>query len=369
MYKQHILPYVKNSVIEYKDYFHIGQRVFFGDNVLIRGDSVFIDEDTKFGCNVKIYSKKVLIGARTKFSHDTEIIAYEKLKIGNDCIIRSRAYFKARSIEIGHNFYSNDNPRSLVFGGGGSDSPTAHLKIGDRCVMHDSYINVCRPVTIGNDVGLSPSSAIITHGFWNSVIEGYPNKFAGVTIGNNCIVGYGAMILMGVELGDYVSVGAGAVVTKSFPKNTVIGGIPAKIIKQQPNYPKELTYVDKLNVMINILKEYALLLKDKVDKVAIHEGSRHFEIYIEYNKEKFIIVFSPSVHCPIPFKKEIILSFEDHKIYKGDFLINLSNYTWKGEENEITDDLRDFLRKQGIRIFSRRWFKSIQPKVKRELGL
>lgn len=51
-----------------------------------------------------------------------------------------------------------------------------------------------------------------------------------IIVGNNCWIGANAVILPGVHLGDNVIVAAGAVVTKSFPSNTIVGGIPAKKI-------------------------------------------------------------------------------------------------------------------------------------------
>jgi acetyltransferase-like isoleucine patch superfamily enzyme len=52
-----------------------------------------------------------------------------------------------------------------------------------------------------------------------------------VKIGKNCWIGNNATILSGVELGDNVTVGANSVVTKSFPSNVVIGGVPARVLK------------------------------------------------------------------------------------------------------------------------------------------
>lgn len=51
-----------------------------------------------------------------------------------------------------------------------------------------------------------------------------------IKIGNHCWLGANCTILPGVILGDNVIVAAGAVVTKSFPNNSVVGGVPAKII-------------------------------------------------------------------------------------------------------------------------------------------
>lgn len=58
-----------------------------------------------------------------------------------------------------------------------------------------------------------------------------------VVIGDNVWIGEGVVIMPGVSIGDNVIIGANAVVTHSFPKNVVIAGVPAKIIK----------YLDKNN--------------------------------------------------------------------------------------------------------------------------
>lgn len=52
-------------------------------------------------------------------------------------------------------------------------------------------------------------------------------------IGRNCFIAVGATILPGVKIGDEVIVGAGAVVTKEVPANCIVGGNPAKIIREK----------------------------------------------------------------------------------------------------------------------------------------
>lgn len=51
-----------------------------------------------------------------------------------------------------------------------------------------------------------------------------------IIIGDNCYISTGVTILGPVRIGDNVTIGAGAVVTKDIPDNTVVGGVPAKII-------------------------------------------------------------------------------------------------------------------------------------------
>jgi len=365
----------------------IKKNCTIGDNTEICTDDLFIDEGVKIEPDVVIKSKKVHFAKNVKialrtsvFSHDvyvdqdtridadTRIIAYEKLRIGKNSIIRRNARFKARNIEIGDFFYSDDNPTPLIIGGGGADRPTAQIKIGSRCVIHDSFINVCMPVEIGNNVGFSGGSTIITHGFWNSVIEGYSSEFAPVKIGNNVIIGYRAVILPGARIGDYCTIGAGAVVTKSFPSYCVIGGVPAKVIKTQPDYPKKLTFEDKIKIMEDLLKKYAELLEDKVDGVTLTKSDDALIIAGEYLSRKFQIIFSPSIRGK-PYDqslRNVFLTFESMPVSDKNFLINLSDYTYSGKDDEVTDDLRDFLRHYGIRVFSRQ-FRSIPPKLGREL--
>lgn len=63
------------------------------------------------------------------------------------------------------------------------------------------------------------------HAYW----AGWPFY---TDFGKNVWVGSNSTILQGVTIGDNAVVGAGAVVTKDVPANVVVGGVPAKIIKK-----------------------------------------------------------------------------------------------------------------------------------------
>ena len=105
-------------------------------------------------------------------------------------------------------------------------------------MQHNCHIGCIESVEIGKNVLLG-SKVYITDHFHGNItaddVDVPPQERTlsskPVRIGNNVWIGDNVTVLPGVSLGDNVIVGANAVVTHSFPANTVIAGCPAKIIK------------------------------------------------------------------------------------------------------------------------------------------
>ena len=109
-----------------------------------------------------------------------------------------------------------------------------NISLGEDCFINfNCTILDEAKVTIGDNAFLGPNVSIYTacHPLEPERRNQFIEWAEPVTIGNNVWIGGAATILPGVTLGDNVVVGAGSVVTKSFPSNVVIGGNPAKIIK------------------------------------------------------------------------------------------------------------------------------------------
>jgi len=119
------------------------------------------------------------------------------------------------------------------------------LEIGERsfinrnCTILDNHY-----VKIGSETLIAPNVQIITAGHPirsdERCVYPYPdqpgtmnfvNVAAPVTIGDNCWIGAGAIILPGVTIGDRTTIGAGAVVTKNIPSDCVAVGSPARVVK------------------------------------------------------------------------------------------------------------------------------------------
>ena len=99
------------------------------------------------------------------------------------------------------------------------------------CVLDVMKVEIGDHVLIGPNVQIYTATHPLDAKTRNSWLE-----FAKpVQIGNNVWIGGGAIICPGVSIGNGTVIGAGSVVTKSFPDNVVIGGNPAKIIKEIPN--------------------------------------------------------------------------------------------------------------------------------------
>jgi acetyltransferase-like isoleucine patch superfamily enzyme len=138
------------------------------------GRFVWIGDGTKIRCHEGV----VEIGAKTVMGQECTISAYQRVRIGNECVIADRAMF----IDFDH-----------------------------------GMVEVERPIRL--------------QGIYKRDVE----------VGNNVWIGYGACILRGVSVGDNAVIGTNSVVTKDVPANAVVGGIPARIIRMR-EAPRELRW-------------------------------------------------------------------------------------------------------------------------------
>lgn len=110
------------------------------------------------------------------------------------------------------------------------------LRLGDY-----SYINGGLFRAQGADITIGKRCAI---GHAVHMITNYGTRFYGkykgerikpIKIGNYVHIGYGAMIRGGVTIGDFAVIGMGSVVVKDVPPFSIVGGNPARVIKERPD--------------------------------------------------------------------------------------------------------------------------------------
>jgi len=140
------------------------------------GRFVWLGDGTKVRC----HEGRVEIGAKTVIGQECTISAYQRVRIGEQCVIADRAMF----IDFDH-----------------------------------GVVEVERPIRL--------------QGIYKRDVE----------VGSNVWIGYGACILRGVRVGDNAIVGTNSVVTKDIPANAVVAGIPARVIRMR-EAPERLRWPD-----------------------------------------------------------------------------------------------------------------------------
>lgn len=120
-----------------------------------------------------------------------------------------------------------------IYGRARIDMPEL-VSIGNNVSLNESTLIIARhdPVTIGDNVTISAAAIITSAGHdYKGDSPHARHDSQPVTIKNNVWIGANAVILPGVTIEEGAVIAASAVVTKNVPPNTVVGGIPAKLIK------------------------------------------------------------------------------------------------------------------------------------------
>ena len=117
------------------------------------------------------------------------------------------------------------------------------IKIGHRCSTMNTLFNTnSGTITIGDDTIFGYNCMIITgqHRFYNgkrarlqsdAPFNEVPDEGNDIKIGSGCFICSFVVIVKGVTIGDNVIIGSGAVVTKNIPSNCFAAGNPAAVIK------------------------------------------------------------------------------------------------------------------------------------------
>lgn len=124
------------------------------------------------------------------------------------------------------------------------------LTMGRECLVSwGCYFDLQGPIRVGDRVGFSPQISVLT----SSHEIGSPYNRVGqlhalqVTIEDGVWLGARCTIMPGVTIHRGAVVAAGAVVTKDVPANSVVGGVPAKVIRELNGHERENGRPDELH--------------------------------------------------------------------------------------------------------------------------
>lgn len=219
----------------------------------IKKEEYVVDSNIAFSVVFGLIIKKMIMLIRGYYLKPFLNKSKGKLFIGKKCDIRCKRKIKflgsatiedytkidalsKEGITIGNNFSIGRN--SIIECTGVLRELGESLEIGENVgIAANAFIAVRGKLKIGSNTIFGPGVSIHTenHNFDKIDIpirlQGATRK--GVTIGEDCWIGSKVTILDGVNIGNHVIVAAGAVVNKDIPDYSIVGGVPAKIIKER----------------------------------------------------------------------------------------------------------------------------------------
>lgn len=148
----------------------------------------------------------------------------------------------------------------------------------------NNCIDFTRPslIELGNNLDINENFSVLTHDFGTFVFrecyKDFVNSSGRVKIGNNIVFGRNVTILKGVTVGDNCIIGAGSIVSKSIPSNSVAVGVPAKVICTLEEY-----YMKRKANQVGEALEYAKILIEKRggrDNVRIEDFPEEWVLFL-----------------------------------------------------------------------------------------
>lgn len=165
------------------------------------------------------------------------------------------------------------------------------VQIGDRVTVKCG-VQLWDGLRIEDDVFIGPNATFTNDRFPRS--KAYPEKFAETVICKRASIGANATILPGITIGQNAMVGAGAVVTKSVPPYAIVAGNPAKIIgyADTPSLPSRMptaaAAVGAQETLVRGVKLYSqAIVEDLRGKLTVNE----FERTIPFSVKRTFLVF------------------------------------------------------------------------------
>jgi acetyltransferase-like isoleucine patch superfamily enzyme len=110
------------------------------------------------------------------------------------------------------------------------------LHVGNNCFIGDGcLIDLADEIHMADHVTLAERVTVLTHfnvGYEDHPLQkDFPPRSEPVRFGEGCFVGAGAIIQAGINIGEQALIAAGSVVTKDVEPRTLVGGVPAKLIR------------------------------------------------------------------------------------------------------------------------------------------
>jgi acetyltransferase-like isoleucine patch superfamily enzyme len=111
------------------------------------------------------------------------------------------------------------------------------LSLGSGYINNNFNLNCFERIEIGNDVAIA-ECVTIRDSDNHDILNSKHSKTKPIKIGNNVWIGMHVIILKGVTIGDGAVIAAGSLINKNVPAKCLVGGVPAKILKENIEWKK-----------------------------------------------------------------------------------------------------------------------------------
>lgn len=291
------------------------------------GEGVVIGEGAILDCNHLEILDEASVGAGAR-------IRAEVLSLGRMSIIGERADIMARQVRIGDVLYMGSD---VLIGGGGAWGASSRLEVGDLCLIsRHCVLNTGSGIFIGNEVGLSPHVKLFTHNHWQSVLDGYHANFGPIVIEDRAYVTGDSLVVPGVRIGEGATVLANSTVSSDVAPYTMVTGNPARKVG---TVDRNLSVERKERIVGRLMEEMAVELKGRVEPEQIR--------------------YSREVNLADPPGGSVTLTFSckgsREDLRPGAVVFDLEGREVIGEQGAASDEVRNFLRRRGIRLRPIHW--------------
>jgi sugar O-acyltransferase (sialic acid O-acetyltransferase NeuD family) len=284
--------------------------------------------------NVKIGSGSIILSRVIRLSDNAEIgsdchIKTDRFVLGKMSVIGDRARIVTREVVIGDVFFSGEN---ILIGGGGAFGPRSALHIGDNCLVSSNCIlNTGEPIILEDDVGLSPNVQLYTHNHWQNVLRGYSARHAPIVVESGAYITGNCLVAPGVRIGEGSTILANSVADANVDPYTVVSGVPTRVVS---HINTNLTRSQKDHTVRLLMPEMADVLR-----------------FQGFDPKR--VVYVPAYDCSTATEGEIILTFEVINLpdsLERPVIFDLTSFRVYGSQTRLSDEVRNFLRRRGIRF-------------------
>jgi len=309
----------------------------------LKGYKIASDVNLSIGCVV--IGKDVEIGKKSSIGFFT-IVRANRIKIGRFVKIGAMTAIDTELFSIDDDARINEQVYI-----GGMKTPESALIMGKRTIiMQASYINPTKPIIIGDDSGIGGHCLLFTHGSWNSALEGYPVKFAPITIGKKVWLPWRVFVMPGVTIGDGVVVGADSLLNKDIPAHALVVGSPAKIIKE--NFPSPLSETEHQKITAEIFSEFVTYLKHHQFIVDENATEDSLSLTIKNKSHQAFVRLESTFSNTTPNSSDSILILKKGNIPQQTtfkMIMSLDDKTRKGS-SDVGEELVSFFSRYGVRF-------------------